>query len=198
MYPTLTKKQKDILEYIKVYDQMHGYSPSLEEIKNQFRLSAISTVHEHIQNLKKKGFIYSEINQARSIKAVDPNIRERDFMEIPIVFTLSKNDITVVNKNQKTIAVPKDMLNRDGSYIAMVVDTPSYNSIGIMQQDILILKESAEVKTQALIVASTKSGKTFLLKAGAGGKIEINTKDTMLFKNLCIKAIVCSLMRKYQ
>src|SRR3972149_9766367 len=90
MYPTLTKKQKEILDFIKIYSQMHGFAPSLEEIKAHFNLSAISTVHEHIQNLKTKGFIQKEINQARSIRAVESELRTNELIEVPITSTLTR------------------------------------------------------------------------------------------------------------
>src|SRR3990167_7314919 len=110
MYPTLTKKQKEILDFIKIYSQMHGYAPSLEEIKEHFRLSAISTVHEHIQNLKSKGFIQKEINQARSIRPVESELRKQmghyfavliDTDRLTLNF-LAKGDLLIV-KEQNTV-----------------------------------------------------------------------------------------------
>ena len=197
MYPTLTKKQKDILEYIKVYTQIHGYSPSLEEIKEQFRLSAISTVHEHIQNLKKKGYIHNEINQARSIRPIDPNLKDKDFVEVPIVYTLSKREALDLNKTQRTIPVAKEMLGKEGKYIAMVIDTPIYQEHGIVVGDILILKESTDIKTSAMVVATAKNGKVYILRTNSSGKIEPILKDQFFVKNLCLKAVICNLIRKY-
>ena len=197
IYPTLTKKQKDILEYIKIYSEMHGYSPSLDEIKLQFRLSAISTVHEHIQNLKKKGYIHNEINQARSIRPIDPNLKERDFVEVPIVFTLNKREILDVNKNQRTIPVAKELLLKDGTYIGVLIDCGLYVEHGILPGDTLILKESPEIKSAAMILATAKNGKAYILKTNSTGKIEPILKDQFFIKNFCIKAVVCDLIRRY-
>jgi repressor LexA len=197
MYPTLTKKQKDILEYIKVYSQMHGYSPSLEEIKGQFRLSAISTVHEHIQNLKKKGYIHNEINQARSIRPIDPNLKDRDFVEIPIVYNLSKNETLEVNKNQRTITVAKEMLAKDGTYLGLVVETNAYKEVGILAGDLMILKEAPDIRYSATIIATAKNNKAYILKTNATGKIEPLLQEHQGIKNLCIKAVICDLVRKY-
>lgn len=197
MYPTLTKKQKDILEYVKVYTQMHGYSPSLEEIKSQFRLSAISTVHEHVQNLKKKGYIQNEINQARSIRPIDPNLKERNFTEVAIIYRLSKDNLLEVSKNQRTIAIAKELLGKDGTYLGMLIDTDEYKDQGILLGDVLILKEAPEIKHSALVVATLKNNKAFILKTNSSGKIEALNKDQNLSKNICLKAIVCDLVRKY-
>jgi repressor LexA len=197
MYPTLTKKQKDILEYLKVYYQLHGYSPSLDEIKSQFRLSAISTVHEHIQNLKKKGYIYNEINQARSIRAIEPNLKEQELIEIPIVYSLKNNEILDLNKNQKTIQVSRALLLKDSKYMGMIVDTNEYTEIGILPKDILILKEAPDINFTAMILATVKNNKAMLLKTNSAGKIEKLVNDQILVKSICIKAIVCDLIRKY-
>lgn len=197
MYPSLTKKQKDILEYIKVYNQLHGYSPSLEEIKDQFRLHAISTVHEHIQNLKKKGYIYNEINQARSIKPIDPTLGTKEFADIPLVYSLSKNENLVILKSQKTFTVHKDLLHKDGTYIAVHIDTDEYNTAGIFKDDVLILKETAEIKRTSLILASTKTGKSVLVKTLSTGIFEPIIKNQIIPKNICIKAVLCDLIRKY-
>jgi len=197
MYPTLTKKQKDILEYIKVYTQLHGYSPSLEEIKGQFRLSAISTVHEHIQNLKKKGYIHNEINQARSLRPIDPNLREKEFTEVPLVYALTNKDVLEINKNQKTIPVAKELLTKSGTFIGLIVDTTTYVEHGILPGDILILKESPDIKTTSLVIVTTKANRVYLYKASPGGKFEPIIKQQPALKNLCLKAVICDLIRKY-
>lgn len=185
------------MEYIKIYSEMHGYSPSLDEIKSQFRLSAISTVHEHIQNLKKKGYIHNEINQARSIRPIDPNLKERDFVEVPIVYTLNKREMLDVNKNQRTIPMAKELLQKGGTYIGLTIDTSSYTEFGILQGDTLILKESPEIKSSATVLATSKNGKAYILKTNSTGKIELFSKDQATVKNLCIKAVICDLIRKY-
>ena len=53
----LTKRQKQILDYIKQYISKHEYSPSLEEIAEKFNLSSVSTVHYHLSQLENKGLI---------------------------------------------------------------------------------------------------------------------------------------------
>ena len=59
----LTKRQKQILDYIKFIASKNGYAPSLEEIAKHFGLSSVATVHEHIENLKEKGYLKKEENK---------------------------------------------------------------------------------------------------------------------------------------
>ncbi len=67
---TLTKKQKLFLDYITKFIEKNGYAPSFEEIKKHFKLSAKSTVHQHITTLTEKGFLNKEHYKARAISVV--------------------------------------------------------------------------------------------------------------------------------
>jgi DNA modification methylase len=76
----LTKRQKQILDYIKKYIEKNDYAPTLEEIRRHFRLSSISTVHQHLENLKTKGYLIRLDNQPRSIQLIRK--KSDNFVEI--------------------------------------------------------------------------------------------------------------------
>src|SRR6187551_3080510 len=64
----LTKRQREILDYLNEFIQRHGYAPSLEEIGKRFSLSSLATVHKHLTNLQQKGFIKRAWNRSRSVE----------------------------------------------------------------------------------------------------------------------------------
>ncbi len=64
----LTKRQREILDYLNEFIQQHGYAPSLEEIGRRFGLSSLATVHKHMTNLETKGFIKRSWNRSRSVE----------------------------------------------------------------------------------------------------------------------------------
>ena len=66
----LTKRQREILDYLNEFIQQHGYAPSLEEIGRRFGLSSLATVHKHLTNLQEKGFIKRAWNRSRSVEMV--------------------------------------------------------------------------------------------------------------------------------
>ena len=66
----LTKRQREILDYLNDFIQQHGYAPSLEEIGRRFGLSSLATVHKHLTNLQDKGFIKRAWNRSRSVELV--------------------------------------------------------------------------------------------------------------------------------
>ena len=64
----LTKRQREILTYLTSYTEANGYAPSFEEIASQFDYSSLATVHEHLSNLERKGYIKRSYNESRSIE----------------------------------------------------------------------------------------------------------------------------------
>ena len=66
----LTKRQREILDYLNEFIQQHGYAPSLEEIGRRFNLSSLATVHKHLTNLQDKGFIKRAWNRSRSVELI--------------------------------------------------------------------------------------------------------------------------------
>src|SRR3977135_2361601 len=65
---TLTKRQKEVLVFLVVFLNKHGYSPSFEEIARSLKLTSLATVHKHITTLERKGFVRRGYNQSRSIE----------------------------------------------------------------------------------------------------------------------------------
>src|SRR3979411_1204201 len=87
----LTKRQKEVLDYLVSFETRHGYAPSFEEIGKGMKLTSLATVHKHISTLEKKGFIRRGYNQSRSIeivqlpKPVKDQVMERRLHELPLV-----------------------------------------------------------------------------------------------------------------
>src|ERR1044072_8595570 len=80
----LTKRQREILDYLNDFIQQHGYAPSLEEIGRRFGLSSLATVHKHLTNLQEKGFIKRAWNRSRSVELVPSRLGGRA-VELPLL-----------------------------------------------------------------------------------------------------------------
>ncbi len=78
----LTKKQKLVFDFINSYISENGISPTIEEIRKKLKLKAISTIHEHINSLKKKGYLSKSENSARSLS---PQKEIKSILEIPLL-----------------------------------------------------------------------------------------------------------------
>ena len=106
----ITKRQKQVLDFIKVYDVKNGYAPSLKEIKWHFKLASESTVHEHLTTLEEKGYLSKEKNQPRGVKVVaDPKDKPTDDLNIV------EEPLTKVPANTKTKRKHVNKLNDLGA-----------------------------------------------------------------------------------
>lgn len=136
----LTKRQKQLLDYITQFIQHNGYAPCLREIAHNFGLSSASTVWEHIRNLTSKGYIYVEKGIPRSISLPSGNLRiygiiseGKPIEAIPIKESISfsldwlsdRSNTFVLQVKGKFMA--KDGIN-DGDYIIVERRTAPQNS----------------------------------------------------------------------
>src|SRR5437899_3556034 len=111
----LTKRQREILDYLNEFIQQHGYAPSLEEIGRRFGLSSLATVHKHLTNLQEKGFIKRAWNRSRSVEMIPTRAGGRA-IELPLLgYVAAGLPIEAVASNE-TIAVPEDLVGKRDTY----------------------------------------------------------------------------------
>ena len=104
----LTKRQREILDYLNDFIQQHGYAPSLEEIGRRFGLSSLATVHKHLTNLEEKGFIKRAWNRSRSVELVPTRLGSRA-LELPLLGYVAAGSPIEAVVGSETIAVPEDL-----------------------------------------------------------------------------------------
>src|SRR5258708_19356711 len=73
----LTKRQKDVLDFIADFVEQNGYSPSYEELAQGLQLASLATVHKHIQALESRNYLRRLFNQNRSIEVSSKYVQER-------------------------------------------------------------------------------------------------------------------------
>ncbi len=84
----ITRRQRQVYDYISEFVQKHGYSPSFEEIGQGMGLSSLATVHKHISNLEKKGLLTRDYNRSRSIDLLPPKGRLKQAMSVNTTMVL--------------------------------------------------------------------------------------------------------------
>ncbi len=123
--PNLTKKQKQVFDFINTYIAENGISPTIEEIRKKLKLKAVSTIHEHISSLKNKGYLSKSKNSARSITIKKKITRA---IKIPII-----GKLIAFQPNNKR--VDSDM------YFALRIKGNHMSEEGIFDGDIVIIKK---------------------------------------------------------
>ena len=146
----LTKRQKQIYDYTKSYINRKGFSPTLEEIKKHFRLSSLSTIHQHIGTLADKGFITKDDNAARGIGLIEKTAK---LVKIPLLGTIAAGQPIEAIQDKEMIAVPQSKLPRSGEFYALRVIGDSMVDEGINNGDVVLVKQQAVADNGQKVVA---------------------------------------------
>lgn len=147
----LTRRQREILDYLAEFIQQHGYAPSLEEIGRRFGLSSLATVHKHLTNLEAKGFIRRAWNRSRSVELVPTRVGRRA-VELPLLGTVAAGAPIEAVASSETIAVPEDIVAARDTY-ALRVRGNSMIDEQIRDGDIVILEDRKSADNGEMVIA---------------------------------------------
>lgn len=155
-YMGLTKKQYDILEFIRDFIIGHGYSPTFREIASYFKLSSVATVADHVEALEKKGYLRRSNNEARSIELTPVDNDEMDIGEIinlPLMGLIAAGEPIEAVASTEVIAVPANLvLHRENSYV-LQVKGDSMIEDGILNGDYVVVERNPSPNNGDTVVA---------------------------------------------
>ena len=194
---TLTKKQKEIFDFIKSYINKHGISPSLEEICSHFD-KAIGTIHEHIEELAKKGFL----NKTSNIRGIEIN-QNNETVTIPLKGFIAAGSPIEVIEEYETITVPKNLLAKSGDHFALRVRGTSMIQDGIFDGDNVIIRKQNTADNGETVVALINGNEATLkkiYKIAGGFKLQPAnpTIPAFVVKQVIVQGRVISVMRNYE
>ena len=159
---TLTKKQKQVFDFIITYRTKNGISPTMDEIRKKLKLKAVSTIYEHINTLKEKGYLSKSENSARSII---PKKEARTIVDIPIVGRIAAGKpIEAIEDLQENISVLNPSIKNPEDYYALRVIGNSMIDEGIFDGDIVIIKKQSVAENGQTVVAIIDDNEATLKK----------------------------------
>lgn len=148
----ITKRQKQILDFIANYIESNQYPPSIIEIADTFSIN-LKTAHEFLDRLANKGYIIKEKRIARSLLLTEKAISEINQRKIPIYgSTAAGKPIEAIEDIKGEIIIDKRRFS-DGEYYALVVKGDSMKDAGIFDQDYVIVKKTEIAKDKDIVVA---------------------------------------------
>ena len=157
----LTKRQKQIFDFIVNYTTKKSFAPSLKEIRKNFRLKSISNIHQHIEAIKKKGYLQKQKNQHRGIEI----IKEKKFFDIPILGTITAGQpIEVIESFEDIISVSGSLIKDPKDFYALNVAGDSMVEEGIFDGDIVVIKKQSVAENGQTVVAVIDDGQVTLKK----------------------------------
>ena len=147
---SITKKQKEILDYIQDFIEKNGYSPSYREIANYFKLSSVATVAEYVNTLRSKKYLENSDNCIHRSLQVNPTYAE-NYYEISLMgYIVAGRPIEAI-RTDETIDVPKDMCGK--GVFALKVKGDSMINDGILDGDYVIIEPCPRPKNGDIVVA---------------------------------------------
>ena len=197
----ITRRQKEILDYLRSFLDQQGYSPTLEEIAEHFSLASLNGVYKHLRALEERGFIRRLANQARSIQLVDPESTSSAALPLLGYVTAGQPLEAVVNEEQ--IAVPESFQTRGKNYV-LQVQGESMIEEHIQDGDYVIIEQRPEAHNGEMVVALLDGEKATLKKFyREQDKIRLQPANQALEPiwttedRVQIQGIVVGIMRKY-
>jgi repressor LexA len=153
----LTKRQKEVLDYLVSFETKHGYAPSFEEIGKGLKLTSLATVHKHITTLERKGFIRRGYNQSRSIeivqlpKSVKDQVMERKIQELPLVGRIAAGRPLEAVEERETLSLG-DFARGGNSFVLQVKGTSMIED-HIMDGDYVVCEQTQVANAGDIVVA---------------------------------------------
>ncbi|PKN50195.1 MAG: repressor LexA, partial [Deltaproteobacteria bacterium HGW-Deltaproteobacteria-16] len=148
----LTRKQREILDFLTSTIERQGFAPSFEEIAEQFGYQSLATVHEHLTNLERKGYIRRSFNESRSIEVLPPR-GTTGATEIPLLGMVAAGMPIESVMAGEVIPVPDSMLPRRGPNYALKVRGESMIDEQILDGDLVVVNGRDSADNGEMVIA---------------------------------------------
>ena len=204
----LTRRQKQVLDYLVKFIDRHRYSPSFEEIAEGLDITSVATVHKHLETLQKKGFIRRGYNRSRSIEVVQlPRpVREqvvRHAVDLPLMGRIAAGYPVEAIQNPETISLGDFV--RGGNVFVLEVKGDSMMEDHILSGDYIIVEQTENANNRDIVVALVHGEEATLKRffREAGGKIRLQPANSQMepvvlaAKDVKIQGRVIGILRRY-
>src|SRR3972149_5408490 len=196
----VTKRQKQVLDFITDYQGRKGYAPTLHEIRKKLKLSSVSTAHFHVSKLRDLGLLSKEENKPRSIEAL---CRET-MVKIPLWGTIAAGQPIEAIHNKEMIAVPKSKIPASSEVYALRVVGSSMIDENINDGDVILVRQQETAENGQKVVALIDNHEATLKKFyKERGHIRLQpankNMEPLIFRNgrdVSIQGIVLDVIRE--
>jgi repressor LexA len=198
----LTKRQREILDFLNEFIQQHGYAPSLEEIGRRFGLSSLATVHKHLTNLQEKGFIKRAWNRSRSVELIPTRSGGRA-LELPLLGFVAAGVPIEAVATAEMISVPEDLVGKRDTYVLRVKGDSMIDE-QIRDGDFVIVEDRKTADNGEMVIALLGGSDVTLKKFYRdNGRVRLQPANAAMqpllvdAEHVQIQGVVVGVMRKY-
>lgn len=195
----LTKRQKEILDFIRAYRAEHGISPTQREIRETFRLSSFGTVQKHLKRLEEKGALAREWNRSRGIAPKEEPVAGRG---VPLLGLVAAGRPIEPFPNEESIEVPASLLGK-GDHFVLRVRGESMIEDGILDGDFVVVSRREKAESGQTVVALVRGEATLKRYYAEGQRIRLQPANaamkplTVDARDVTIQGVVTGLIRDY-
>lgn len=206
MTKELTKKQAEVLDFIKKYTAKHGYPPAVREIGAALGLSSPATVQAHLNKLKEAGVIKNSSNKFRTIEILVDNEyleQDEDVVKVPLLGKVTAgNPIEAIERPNEFFDLPATLIPNNAAVFTLKVSGESMINKGIYDGDYVIVKRQNNANNGDIVVAMTDENevtlKTFYKEEDhIRLQPENDTMAPFIFKNVTILGKAIGLYRTF-
>jgi repressor LexA len=199
----LTRRQKEILDFVSRHLERKGYAPTIEEIGDHFGLSSLATVHKHLTNLQDKGLIKRAWNRSRALELVPTRV-EVKAVELPLLGRVAAGTPIEAISATETIFVPEDMVGRRDTYVLQVKGDSMIDE-QIRDGDYVIVEDRRTAADGEMVIALLEGESVTLKKyfRERGGRIRLQPANSSLKPiyvdedDVRVQGVVIGVLRKY-
>lgn len=200
----LTKRQSEILNFLQHQIRDNGYAPSFDEIAERFGFKSLATVHEHLTNLERKGYIHRAHNESRAIEVLPPK-GTTGATEIPLLGRVAAGTPIESMTTGETLSVPDTLLPRRGPNYALKVRGESMIDEHIMDGDFVVVHGKQAADNGEMVIALVHGSEATVKRyyREQGGWIRLQpanpTMQPLRFqeRDVLIQGVVVGVIRKY-
>ncbi|MGH7584782.1 MAG: transcriptional repressor LexA [Gemmatimonadales bacterium] len=200
----LTKRQSELVNYLRQFIAERGYAPSFEEIGEHFGFQSLATTHEHLTNLERKGYIRRRYNESRGIEVIPPG-GLAGAIELPLLGTVAAGTPIESVMHGETLAVPEAMLPRGGPNYALKVKGDSMIDDHIQDGDFVVVNGRQTADNGEMVIALVHGDeatvKRFYREPGGWIRLQPSNQAVQPFRvkesDVLIHGVVVGVIRKY-
>lgn len=200
----LTERQRDILNFIREYQEETGVAPTHREICEKFGFSSFGTVYKHLSLLQSKGLIRRDWNQKRGVEVVDSPSAENGstVRELPLLGYIAAGRPLDVVPSDDTITVPSELTSRGENFV-LKVRGESMIDDGIHDGDYVIIAKRERAENGEMVVALLNGEVTLKRYYSEGKRVRLqpaNFSMAPIFaprNEVSVQGVVVGLMRRF-
>jgi len=197
----ITKRQSEVLSYIKSFVTEHKFPPTIREISESFSIS-VKGAYDHVKALEKKNYIRLDTNRSRTIEVLDGEDRLDRSVEVPVLGNVAAGLPLLAEENlEGTVRLPEEYVRR-GQHFALHVKGDSMREAGIMDGDIAVFRQQQSADNGDIVVAMVDEAVTLKRFFKEKNRIRLQAENPdyppIFTQNVRVLGRLAHLIRRYE